>query len=385
MRKIFAIGIIAILLCSVIAVLVQAQSVPTTSMADTNNIQTTTINNSWFMSLSVDERMALGQTAIDNYLSGKTDKLIIPGGTIVVPPQTPPPNGLRVPDVWRNVPRPDFSNTSLIKSQPQFSTTPPGGVSPLYTTMRLPCTGNVTSDWDHGHYIATYVGFGGMPDFGTNISSVEAKFNFAYPNTLSYLGAGDKEIYVLHLWGNNQSGSGGSENNLYIMRDPYNTNLIDFIYWAVDKQITVASLPQTDRIMGYIMALTPMGSSAYTQIQICVYDATTGTWYQPANINTAVPQWANNGDVALECVGDYTQHLNDWKVAENFKAYTVNQQPKDLYQGGHVYYYYYPSTTSPSAWSAYYFDPETYFGVPNGQANIFITRYALGSSYPLHP
>lgn len=85
MRKILTVGIIAILLCSVIAVLVQAQSVPTTSMADTNSIQTTTINNSWFMSLSVDERMALGQNAIDNYLSGKTEKLVIPGGTIVVP------------------------------------------------------------------------------------------------------------------------------------------------------------------------------------------------------------------------------------------------------------------------------------------------------------
>lgn len=381
MRKILTVGIIAILLCSVIAVLVQAQSVPTTSMADTNSIQTTTINNSWFMSLSVDERMALGQNAIDNYLSGKTEKLVIPGGTIVVPPQTPPPNGLRVPDVWRNVPRPDFSNTSLIKSQPQLSKTPPGDVSPLYTTKRLPCTGNYSSDI----YIATYVGFGGMPNFGTNVSSVEAKFNFAYPNTLSYLGAGDKEIYVLHLWGNNQSGGGGSENNLYLMRDLSNTNKIDFFYWAVDKQIFLAQLPQTDRVMGYIKALTPMGSSAYTQIEICVYDATTGTWYQPANINTAVPQWANVGDVALECVGDYTQHLNNWKVAENFKAYSVSQIPKDLYQTGHVFYYYTPSPSSPYAWSAYYFDPEMYFGVPNAQANIFITRYALGTSYPPHP
>ncbi len=190
MRKIITIGTIAILLCSVIAVLVQSQSVPTTSNTDSNGIQSNTINNTWFMSLSGDERAALGQKAIDDYLSGKTDKLVIPGGTVIVPPMTPPPKDLQLPDVWRNAPRPDFSNASPIKSQTRFSQ-----VSPLYTTQRLPCVYNETGI----PYIATYVGFGGMPDFGPNVTSVEAKFNFAYPNTLSYLGNYGKEIYVLHL------------------------------------------------------------------------------------------------------------------------------------------------------------------------------------------
>lgn len=89
--------------------------------------------------------------------------------------------------------------------------------------------------------------------------------------------------------------------------------------------------------------------------------------------------------MALECTGHYTTNLNDWKVAEDFIAYNISQGQENLYQYGHVYYLYTPSPESPNAKSAYYFDPWDYLGVPNAEANIFITRYALGTSYPPHP
>ncbi len=193
-----------------------------------------------------------------------------------------------------------------------------------------------------------------------------------------------KSMYCIYR-GFNQSGYGISENNIYISRDMTFPNEINFYYWVVDKQPLIAQVSQTDRVMAYIMALTPTNSSAYTLIQVCVYDATTGTWYQPISQTTAVPQLVHRGDVALECTGDYTQHLNNWKVAENFKAYNIYQTQVDLYQYGRVFYLYTPTKTSPYAWNAYYFDPETYLGVPNAQANIFITRYAPGTSYPPHP
>jgi hypothetical protein len=59
MRKILITGIIVVLLCSTLAVIVQAQSTPTTNMVDVNTINGTIIHNSTFEKLSVDERLVV--------------------------------------------------------------------------------------------------------------------------------------------------------------------------------------------------------------------------------------------------------------------------------------------------------------------------------------
>ncbi len=74
MRKILITSIIVLLLCSTLAVIVQA-SAPITSIAGVNIISSTKINNSTFDNLTVNESMAVAQTAINNYLSGKTKTL----------------------------------------------------------------------------------------------------------------------------------------------------------------------------------------------------------------------------------------------------------------------------------------------------------------------
>lgn len=377
MRKILTAGIMAILLCSALAVIVQAQSTPTTSIVGVNVISSTKINNSTFDKLTVNESMAVAQNAIDNYLSGKTKTLVIPGGTVIVPAMNSSSNN---PLYMLSAGRPVYSNMT-ISSNIQRSQ-----VSPMYTSYTLP-----SYNWSQGGYTSTYVAFGGAKsypadtDYGANVSSITAAFNYAYPNTFSNLGLPGYEELVMHLWGWNKGVSGGSEDDLVFWRDASNHNMIDidFVIASTQKIGTIATVPQTDEVTAYITAMCPIGSSEYNQIQMCVYDATTRTWYRPATWNTPVTQLAHDADVALECKGNFNPC--QWKVAENFVAYNVSQGHEDLLRYGHVTLAYTPDDKSPAAENMYYFDPSTYIGVPNAEANIFITRYVTGSSPPAHP
>ena len=354
MRKILITSIIVLLLCSTLAVIVQA-SAPITSIAGVNIISSTKINNSTFDNLTVNESMAVAQTAINNYLSGKTKTLVIPGGTIIGLSQTLPANLIPTMSPAASLPTTQLDEP-IITAQAPLSQ-----VSPLYTlTRRLPCSGDKLGT----PYVNTYVGSGGTPNYGLDVSAVDATFNYVYPNTLSYMGHPGEELLVLHLWGNNQSGGGTSENDIVATRDATNQNMINFYYYeGITYKGLIAQVLQTDKITAYITAMNPIGSSNYNQLQVCVYDATTKTWFRPSETDMKpleFPIKANSGDVALECTNYYTQNLNDWKVAENVIEYDISQGQENQFAYGHVAYWFAPNASSPYAQSAYYFDPWTY-------------------------
>jgi len=323
----------------------------------------------------------LPRRLLNDYLSGKTDELVIPGATKIDVTLTP----LKTPPIKKLAPAPDYLNAALI--------------TPAQQADRLSKLNMVQADsvWlpvyagDSGNYSATYLQFGG-PGYGTNASCANAQFNYAY-NGLANL-APPGEIFVMHMWGKNQtiitpSDANITEDNIVIGRNAANQNLVDFTLYMSGFSDTpwrgnIVTLPINHRISAYIMALNPQGSSGYNQIQVCVFDADQMTWYQPPNINTPYPQYANVVDMALETTSNYAAMLNQWRTAENFIAYDVNQNNINLAQTGRVFYWYTPNRVLPIVNNAYYFDPYDYL-TTNGKANIFITRYNVGSPYPPHP
>jgi hypothetical protein len=181
-----------------------------------------------------------------------------------------------------------------------------------------------------------------------------------------------------------------SDIKFHMKKNEINPNIVDFKvmmsgFSSDYKTIPLISSPITDKYVVYIMAMNPVGSSNYNQIQICIFDVTQMYWISPPNYNTPYPQQAQSVDMALEKHTDVVDQLNQWKIAENYKAYDINQNSMDLVYNGIVLEYLTPTTTSPIVNNAYYFDPSIYWGTTNGQANIFLTRYAIGSSYPPHP
>lgn len=336
------------------------------------------------MKLSLDERSAIADKAINDYLSGKTRELVIPGAKKVVVPQILPAKQPNLP----RVPAPDYVNATRIQSK--------GELSPTGYGEWLPAFYNVSPV-----YSATYLQFGG-PGYGTNASCANAKFNYAYTGSdhgLPALGPSAAEIFVMHLWGQNltqitPSDAGITENNIVITRNWTLSNTVDFWYYSSGygndgyRFLIATQLPITHRISADIMALNPQGSSVYTQIQVCVFDATTMTWYQPNNINTPHTQIANVVDMALEATSSYTANLAKWRVAESYVAYNVNQNVVNLLQYGRVFYWYTPSLIFPVVDNGYYFDTYPYgypTQTPNGMANIFITRFTYGYPLPPHP
>lgn len=375
MRKILTTGIIVVLLCSALAVIVQAQSTPITNIVDVNTINGTIIHNSTFEKLSVDERLVVAQSAITNYLSGKTKSLIIPGGTIIN--VTPAP--LTTQYYIIHAPAPIYSSTTGLNEQ---------GVLPLLSTSLPQFNSNSST------YSATYLQFGGISDvglptqriWGPNASIANAVFNYDGVNSLGTLD--DGEIFVLHLWGTNSTGA-LTEDDLAIGKNAANPNLVDFTpYINTNNPVFgghIASLPINDRIAVYIMALNPQGSSRYTQFNIVIFDANQMTWYRPPNYDVNQVQYACVVDMALEKDHNVAAQLNQWKIAQNYIAYDVNQNLVNLQQEGRVFEWWTPNNVTPLAMNAYYFDPSSYQNIPNAEANIYITRYSVWSLYPPHP
>lgn len=326
MRKIIAICVIAIVLCNIMSVFAYAQNT-NKSITDKNILTSADISK-----LSVDQRQILVEQAFADRLSGKTDKLIVPGFTNFTKIYSGHPVGMPLP------PRPNTENAIAIGYA--YPTSSTGGITPLVVTSGLPIVPQISTVSDQ--YSNTYFQFGGydnvLPDKTKAALSGSAVIDTSTLNNMITSPA--YEMLVLHMWGDGRYHNGG-EDDIVIAKNQTVPNTIDFTVYIGQfyptNWTTTIPIPVGHRVAIYIMAVPPTSGAYYQTLEYDIYDLTAGHGFNQ-DYTLSQPQMACKADITLE--HSYPQGvygatgLNLVRTATNFHAYDQYNNVMNLLQTG---------------------------------------------------
>jgi len=306
------------------SVFASTQSV-NTSMTGTNTLTSVDISN-----MNIDQRQALVERAFADRLSGKTDKLNIPGFTDFTEIYPGHPVGMPLP------PRPDIENATLIGYAYPISST--GVITPQTVTSGLPIVHQ--NSIPTSQYSNTYFQFGGsdnvLQDKTKTAMSGDAVIDTSTLNNM--ITSPSYEMLVLHMWGDGRYG--GGEDDIVIAKNQTVPNTIDFTVFInqyYSKQwVTTIPIPVGHRVSIYIMAVNPSGSN-YQTLEYSIYDLTAGQGFTRDYV-LSHQQTACKSDITLEHYypqGLYgATGLNLIRTATNFHAYDQYQHVMNLLQTG---------------------------------------------------
>lgn len=322
--------------------------------------------------MSIEQRKAIGEKAISEYLSGKIDKLNIPGFT----KYDGPFYYGREFNISHN---PNLKNGTVIGYlQPTSSN---GLITPYSVTTGLPIyTCNAVPSIPYSN---TYFKFGGtgteagiiLPDQSKRVTAIGATID---TNSLGSMQPGTNsvsEIFVLHLWGDPNILQ--TENDIVMGKDPNIPNMIDYTPYLseLNGYQTSIPIPVGHQVSVYIKAYTPAGGTTYSKIEMGMADYDTMEMYTfvynlPYDANAYV------GDTALEHAYDAnlsgTGTLNQHRIATNFYAYDQNQQNMNLLRTGYIVDMrcYYPTGSGIlRTHNGYSYQLDDYFA-PNGHGTF---------------
>lgn len=313
----------------------------------------------------IDTRITLLDNALDNYLSGKSDRLLMPGGKpgdgSVYEGHAPPGYICILPPVGSGEQAVDTGGFSLMSVNPRET---------------LPYTAGFSDN-----YAATYIGACGVSSRTPAVlaSSVYARLS---PQTFTNLQSG--EILVLHQWGKVANGV-LPENDIVIGRNWSKPGYVDFtIYISAygNPWVKTITCPASHVYSIYIKTVNPAGTR-YNRLEFGVYDASSLKSYV---YQFALPasQTMDGADMALEKYyydGEQRPGLvRQWRTITAFHVYDQYRRYVDLAKSGFVCEW-----LTYGVETAYYHDYKFYAGVSNGYGTFYMTRYPTGSSYPRHP
>ena len=360
MRKILPICIIALLLCSAsISIQVLAQNIEKKQEAGSAFD---------YSKLSIEKKQAIVEKAFDDYLSGKTDKLIVPGAKQGNSPIIDAKIAINYSY------RPDFSNVSLGKNNDVSINTITPGETSRYTSW--PCS----AEWPAS---IVYVGAGGSASYTTSILATSVD-GVIHPSALQNMQ--DQELFVMHLWG---TGSAG-ENDIVFQKDPYNLNNI-WVRWYLgglnnshgngieDCYVRTRSLSKDHEYSIYVKAVNPSGIY-YNQVEFCVFDLTDFVWYiDPYTLTSTTSM--DRADMALEQFYRESSPPGltmQWRSVTNFHVYNQNLGRMNLLQSGYVNEYLISGVNNA------YFHDFSYYFEPNAQATFYMTNTLGVFILPIH-
>jgi len=324
MRKIISTCIIAIVLCSTMGIFAIAQNT-NKSITDTNTLTSVDVS-----SLTIDQRQALVNQAFADRLSGKTDKLNVPGFSNFTEIYPGHPVGMPLP------PRPDTDNATAIGYA--YPTSSIDAITPLDATSGLPIVPQISNPLYQ--YSNTYFQFGGsdnvLQDKTKTAMSGDAIIDTSTLNNM--ITSPSYEMLVLHMWGDGQHG--GGEDDIVIAKNQTVPNTIDFTVFIsqyYSKQwVTTIPIPVGHRVGIYIMAVNPSGSN-YQTLEYSIYDLTAGQGITQ-DYTLSHRQTACKSDITLEHYypqGLYgATGLNLIRTVTNFHAYDQYQHVMNLLQTG---------------------------------------------------
>jgi hypothetical protein len=315
------------------------------------------------------QSLAMKITSLDNalsdYLSGKVDRLSVPGGKQGDGPvyEGHAPSGYVdiLPPGRPNLPAAGAGKISVLSINPRETLPYSAGTSP--------------------DYAATYIGACGVSSRTPFLlaSSVYARLS---SQSLTNLQVG--EILVLHQWGKVVNDF-QPENDIVIGRNwtkPGNVDFTIYISAYGNPWVKTISLPATHVFSIYIKTVNPKGTS-YNRLEFCVYDVATLRSY---TYQYALPasQTMDGADVALEkyyAPGEQRPGLlRQWRTVTSFHVYDQNKHYVDLAQAGFI-----SEWLTSGVQTAYCHDYKSYAGVRNGDGDFSMTRYGNGAPYPSHP
>ncbi len=343
----------------VIAVLLYGVCLSGAAMAQQNDSKVTVSPQ------SIDQKSALLDNALSDYLSGKTVQLTLPGGRSGEGPvydgHAPPGYVDILPPGRSDQPVSMAGNAGILSINPRET---------------LPYTAGISQD-----YAATYIGACGVGSRTTSLlaSSVYAKLS---PQSVANLQFG--EILVLHQWGKTVNDV-LPENDIVIGRNWTKTGNVDFTIYIsayANPWVKTISLPATHTFSIYIKTVNPKGTS-YSRLEFCVYDVSAMRSY---TCQYALPaaQTMDGADIALEKYYQSTEQrpglVRQWRTVTAFHVYDQYKRCVDLAQAGFVCEW-----LTSGVETAYYHDYKYYVGTRNGEGTFSMTRYGTGGQYPPHP
>lgn len=359
MRKILSMCIIVLLICAISSTPVMARGI--------ENVQNSG-DHTDYSKLSTDKKLAIVEKAFNDYLSGKIDRLIIPGAK---------PGNVKPFQVRNNpfnyINKPDFENYSSKEGIITVNTALPNETNYKWWPATETWPGSVL-----------YLGAGGRSlenvPFDQYASSVDGVI---YPESLQNIQ--DQERFVMHHWGTGTSG----ENDIMFWKYEGQPNLVH-VTWFMggynnryghgldDCYVRTYNLSKDHVYSIYVKTVNP-SSLNYNKVEFCIFDVTDFVWYLE-QIPLATTASIDRADIALE---QFYRGISPpgltlkWRNVENFHIYNQTNARVNLAQWGFVYEYIYPGVSN-----AYYHDYSYYFE-PNAQAKYYLTRYT--GTYPPHP
>ncbi|CAJ38016.1 hypothetical protein [Methanocella arvoryzae] len=306
----------------------------------------------------VEKKLKIDPAVVDKatheFLSGKTDKLVIPGAIIDTTPAKKPNDT----EIYPELPLPIQQDTNTTN-----------GLMSIQSSG-LQVNPSYNSNWD-----IIYMVFGINSKY---VSSCGARvYNL---NNLQDANAGDFDEYVMHLYGypvNNQR----QENCIQMIRDGNNIRfniMVDYNFvdhWDHPSDHTYSLM---------IKANNAAGSRDFNSITYGILDMNTGDQYY-RTFNTPHTQQCDLADMAIEKYYYHDGYDNDlppsvsWKAASDFYCYDYNNRIINLINGE------INSLTTGGTANAWYYDFYDYLFNTNGKVNLYMTRYNPATPYPAHP
>lgn len=351
LKKIASLGLITVLLFSAcFSIVAGAQKDVTTAYSQQPGI---------------DKKSAIVEGAIGNYLSGKADKLTVPGGA--------PGDG----QVYAG--HPPAGYVHLLppgRSGKWSSATGSVGIQSVTGGETLPYSSGYSSN-----YAATYIGACGA---SSRTPYLLASSVYARIGSKSLANLQSDEIIALHLWSRAVNGY-QPENDIVIGRNWSNANYVDFTIFIsayTYPWMKTITCPASHEFSVYIKTVNPRGTS-YSRLEFCVYDITAMKYYRYHYVLPSA-QTMDGADVAVEKYyrdGEARPGLaGQWRTAYAFHVYDQYKRCVDLYRSGYVCEW-----LTSGVQTAYYHDYRYYAGARNGDGTFYMTRSGAGSTYPPHP
>jgi hypothetical protein len=314
---------------------------------------------------SIEVKTTLIDHALSDYLAGKADQLLVPGGKS----GNEPVYEGHAPPGYVDILPPGRSG------QPLYGT---GSSSILAINPRetLPYTAGISPD-----YAATYIGACGVSSRTPYLlaSSVYARLS---PQSVTNLQPG--EILVLHQWGKVVNDA-LPENDIVIGRNwtkPGNVDFTIFISAYSYPWLRTISLPASHTFTIHIKTVNPKGAN-YNRLEFCVYDVTTMKSYT-YQYTLPATQTMDGADIALEKYYQADEQrpglVRQWRTITAFHVYDQYKRCVNLANAGFVCEW-----LTSGVQTAYYHDYRYYAGVRNGDGTFSMTRYGTGDQYPSHP
>jgi hypothetical protein len=351
LKKIASLGLITVLLCSAcFSIVAGAQKDGTTAYSQQS---------------SINKNSALVEGAIENYLSGKTDKLTIPG----VSQDNGQVYAGHAPAGYTHILPPG-------RSGKWASATGSAGIQSITPRETLPYSSGFSSN-----YAATYIGACGA---SSRTPAILASSVYARISSKSLANLQTDEIVAMHMWSKAVNGY-QPENDIVIGRNWSNANYVDFTIFISAYSypwLKTITCPASHEFSIYIKTVYPRGAY-YNRLEFSVYDITAQKSY---TYQYALPatQTMDGADVALEKFyqdGEARPGLTrQWRTASAFHIYDQYKRCVNLLQSGFVCEW-----LTSGVQTAYYHDYKYYAGVRNGDGTFYMTRFGAGSTYPLHP